>query len=265
VKRVLLFGRAAPYRAILRRLIEAEHDLAVVAETGRAEEAVRLVAAHQASVAIVDLSVDGAELDLIETLMRSTPLPILVLTSGDPAADPLAFEVVRRGAVDLMPRPTGGDHAAAARLRQRLRLVAGVPVIRHTRPTPVPEAPETRASAIREAGSARSRPRIIGLAASAGGASAVAAIVARFDVAFPAAVAVVQHLPDRFASTFASFLRQSAALPVEVVTSRVGRSPGGERCAARRRSSAVGHGVVSIAGARLWRRRCGRRAQRHRR
>jgi two-component system chemotaxis response regulator CheB len=45
--------------------------------------------------------------------------------------------------------------------------------------------------------------------------------VARFDVAFPAAVAIVQHLPDRFAATFASFLRQSAALPVEIVTTRV--------------------------------------------
>ena len=55
---------------------------------------------------------------------------------------------------------------------------------------------------------------------------AVALVVAGLPVVLPAAVAVVQHLPNGFAAAFVEFLRARTSLPVTLVSRRTPIHPG---------------------------------------
>src|SRR5439155_24048732 len=113
--------------------LQADGDLEVVGEAADGEAAIDAITDLRPDVATVDLRMPGMSgLDLISYLMAKAPLPILVLT-GDPTShDPLvAFEAVRRGALDLMLKPSELDDEAIRSLRARVRWLASVPVVRH--------------------------------------------------------------------------------------------------------------------------------------
>ena len=66
----------------LARLIEQEADLKVVSEAGDAEEAVRMIAAKEYDLAVVDVSLQGVSgLELVKRLRDLKPdLPVLMLS-----------------------------------------------------------------------------------------------------------------------------------------------------------------------------------------
>jgi chemotaxis response regulator CheB len=67
---------------------------------------------------------------------------------------------------------------------------------------------------------------VVAIGASAGGPLAVAAVLAGLPPDLPAAVTVVQHLPNGFARAFAEFLRARTVMPVLVVSRRMTIEPG---------------------------------------
>jgi two-component system, chemotaxis family, protein-glutamate methylesterase/glutaminase len=72
---------------------------------------------------------------------------------------------------------------------------------------------------------ARARLPVVGIAASAGGPAALAAILP--DIAgLPAAVLVVQHLHPKFVNEFVAWMARVSALPVEVAAGAMRLRPG---------------------------------------
>ncbi len=67
---------------------------------------------------------------------------------------------------------------------------------------------------------------VVGVGASAGGPAPLAALLAALPKAFPAAVAVVQHLPVGFTNAFVEYLRGRISLPVKKVEAREPLRPG---------------------------------------
>jgi two-component system chemotaxis response regulator CheB len=211
--------------------------------------------------------------------MAKAPLPILVLT-GEPTRDEAgrAFEAVRRGALDLLIKPSALDDDAIRALRALVRRLATVPVVRHIdsnreQPAATPPRPFSANLAaaraplppqisprpdLRDAMRADSRdhlPReatrggvngpalpdqrgresplsidpatiMIGIAASAGGPTALATVLGSLSPDLPISLAVVQHLPRGFAPSFVNFLQSRCTLTVKLA------EPGGVPAAA---------------------------------
>jgi two-component system chemotaxis response regulator CheB len=67
---------------------------------------------------------------------------------------------------------------------------------------------------------------IVGVGASAGGPTPLAALLGALPTEFPAAIAVVQHLPVGFTNAFVEYLRGRIALPVRRVDGREPLRPG---------------------------------------
>ena len=106
-------------RSGLRMLLEAEEDLAVVAEAGDVPSALRYVRAHRPSVLILDLNMPGdPSLPAIETVRDSSPeTKVVVLTmQNDPA---FAREALRGGALGYVLK-----EAADSELVEAVRLAA---------------------------------------------------------------------------------------------------------------------------------------------
>ena len=212
-RRVVVVDDSAICRALLCEWLHADGDLEVVGEAADGDSAIDVISRLRPDVATIDLRMPGMSgLDLIGHLMARAPLPILVLTGDAASADPgVAFEAVRRGALDLMLKPSELDDEAIRSLRARVRWLATVPVVRHldghrhVEPfvSAVPWLPLTSGD-----------PVIVGIAASAGGPSALATVVGSLAADLPICLAVVQHLPKGFAPSFVSFLQARCSLDV---------------------------------------------------
>jgi two-component system chemotaxis response regulator CheB len=202
-------------RALVREWLETDDEVEIVGEAADGEAAIELVTRLRPDVATIDLRMPGISgLELVAYLMAKAPLPILVLTGENTRDDAgLAFEAVRRGALDLLPKPSALDEQAIRSLRARVRWLATVPVVRHLvghkPPEPVlPPIPR----ALRASGD----PILVGIAASAGGPTALATVLGSLSAQLPICLAIVQHLPRGFASSFVSFLQARCALAVRL-------------------------------------------------
>jgi two-component system chemotaxis response regulator CheB len=119
----------------------------------------------------------------------------------------VGFKALSLGALDIVekPAPDADLEAYGARLRARLRLLAGVKVIRHPRGLREPRlSPPAR----------RGRIGLVAIGASLGGPRALAAILRALPAGFPAPIVIVQHIADGFTSGLAGWLQQESPLQV---------------------------------------------------
>jgi two-component system chemotaxis response regulator CheB len=201
--KVLVVDGASLLRASLCAALAG--DDVELTELANPEDAPALVEKRPIDVVVIDLlGARPAALAAIAAIMQRRPTPILVL-----AATAEDWEDARRlGALDGMVRPEATPTAGAA-LRERVRWLARIPVVRHARVRVL--TPETVAPL-----PLRRRCPVIGIAASAGGSAAIATVLAGLGADFPGCIAIVQHLPIGFAAPFASLLREHCALSVAV-------------------------------------------------
>jgi len=202
-------------RALVREWLEADDDIEVVGEAADGEAAIELITRLRPDVATIDLRMPGISgLELVAFLMARAPLPILVLTGENTRDDAgLAFEAVRRGALDLLPKPSALDDEAIRSLRARVRWLATVPVVRHIDGH---KPPEPVVTAIPRSLRATSDLVIVGIAASAGGPTALATVLGSLSADLPICLAIVQHLPRGFVPSFVSFLQARCSLAVRL-------------------------------------------------
>ena len=213
-QRVVVVDDSAICRALVRQWLEAEADLEVVGEAADGETAIDVITRLRPAVATIDLRMPGMSgLEVVTSLMAKAPLPILVLTGAATHEEAgLAFEAVRRGALDLLLKPSGLDDDAIRALRARVRWLATVPVVRHIDGHKPAEPPPAPRRVLRASGD----PVIVGIAASAGGPTALATVLGALSAELPICLAIVQHLPRGFAPSFVSFLQARCSLAVRL-------------------------------------------------
>lgn len=210
--RVLLVDDSELYTEALRDLLEEDRRFDVVGVARDGQQAVEMSWSLRPKVITMDVTMPGMDgLAAVSAIMSKTPTPILVLT-GDGSTDlgPVAFEALRRGALDVQSKPVlvGADRGFR-RLMDQLVLLASIPTVHH--PNMVSRVvPQTAF-----VGGEPSRA-VVGIVASTGGPSALASILHELPASFPAAILVVQHLADGFAPSFARWLRGTTALAVDV-------------------------------------------------
>lgn len=221
--RVLVVDDSPVCRGLLRSIVEADDGMVVVAEAGDGVAAIAQARRFLPDVITMDVRMPGLDgWATLERLMAETPRPVLVVTDLSPGVDgSLVFEATRRGALDVSGKPSITDERACRALRERLRLLASVPVVRHLTPSASTRSPEAR-----ERAPHRAPVRLIALAASAGGPAALATLLAALPASLDACIALTQHLPPGFAEPFARFLSTRTALRVVVGDRRLPLVPG---------------------------------------
>lgn len=238
--RVALVDDSPSVRAVLRRFLRRTDDLEVVAEASDGAEAVEAVLEHLPDVVVMDLQMpvmDGYS--AIERIMETRPTPIVVLTSRANRNEMrTAFEAMRRGALEVLPKPedTESWRHLADTLPDTLRAVAEVgPVAPTRRPSrrrrpPRPQAPAASAPA---APAAEPRPdlRWVGIGASTGGPAAIRDLLEALPSRPPVTILLVQHIAPGFELGLADWLRRELALDVKVARSGERPRPGAIRLA----------------------------------
>lgn len=225
--RVLLVDDSRVQRAAMKAILARSPDLEVVATADDGLGAVAAVLEHRPDVVCMDVRMPRLDgLEATRRIMAERPTPILLVTAEDNLATEvdLALRALEAGALDVLPKPAnlegggpaGGD-TQGARLAARLRLLAGVPVISHpahrlrrpgeTKP-PVEDGDRTKTTFHRRAG------RIVAIAASTGGPSALRALLGALPRDLKAALVVVQHIDAAFEEGLVKWLDEETPLAV---------------------------------------------------
>lgn len=200
----------------LARILEREGDIAVVGQSSSGAAAIGLVAQERPDVVLLDLALrDTSGQHVIEQIMALTPTPILVLTSTHSAA---AAAALVAGALDALAIPSSWTAELESQLRRRVRQIHQVNVIRH------------RGGVLAKLVDRPPAPRggqqpVVALAASAGGPSILATILAGLG-GLCAPVLVVQHLHPDFTRGLLDWLAGESALPVEIAEHDQSAVPG---------------------------------------
>lgn len=218
--RTVVVDVAGAQRSGLIDVLRQDGDIVVVGQSGDAADAIAQVAQTRPDVVIVDLHLPGSQSQhAIEQIMARTPTPILILSGRlDDRQSPSAVQALVAGALEALPRPLHWTPELAAELRRTVRLISTVHVIRH------PRGGLLKGSR-RDAALGAGKAPVVAIAASTGGPSALATILAGL-AGLQAPVLVVQHLHTDFVDGLVDWMSRVSALPVETASSSQTARPG---------------------------------------
>lgn len=204
--RVLVADDSELFRQLLTEVVASDPGFEVIAAVSNGNDAAALTRELRPDVITMDLHMPDADgFSGIARIMAETPTPILVLSANREEA--VSFRALSLGALDIVEKPTPehdlGEYGRL--LRSRLRLIAGVKVIRHPRGLRPRRAAGSSPSACAE---------VVVIGASLGGPRALAALLHALPADFPLPIAIVQHIADGFTEGLASWLGQECRLPV---------------------------------------------------
>ena len=213
---VLVVDDSAFMRRMIAELVAECPGFRVVGTARDGEEALCQLHALDPDIVTLDLAMPGlGGLEVLGYVMSEAPRPVIVLSAerAVEGGDDPTMRALELGAVDFVPKPSGAISldlgAARGRLHDALRAAAdmnlhGVRMLaRHTAP---PVAATRRVPA-----AAR---RLVAVAASTGGPSALAQLLPALPRDLDAAVVVVQHMPRGFTRSLAERLDARCALTV---------------------------------------------------
>jgi two-component system, chemotaxis family, protein-glutamate methylesterase/glutaminase len=227
--RVLVVDDSPFVCRLLTSYIEAAPDLRVAGTAQNGMRALAMIKRLQPDVVTLDLEMP--EMDGITTLdhiMHECPIPVVMLSGISRHAAMLTLEAINMGAVDFILKYTPGVDTdpqvlqrvilakvrAAAHIRVvrsvRLRQVCGsavVPLTQTAKTAPVLKMrPLSQLSPLVQ--------RVVVIGASTGGPTALRELLGDLPANFPAAIVVVQHMPETFTAVLAAQLDRAVALNV---------------------------------------------------
>lgn len=204
--RILLVDDSPAVLQLLREGLSSLGDFEVGTATSsaQAQEEIRRL---KPQVLCVGLEI-GVSVSLVREVMKSGPLPILLLSNG--AVEPRLVEEARQaGVLEVAPKPLSGGSIGG--LGSILRVLSGVKVFARRYPAP------------RTAPNRPSSPRLVAVGASTGGPQALGRLLRGLDAHFPWPILCVQHMSSGFLDGMVSWLRTQTKLGVQVA--RPGDTP----------------------------------------
>ena len=219
--RVLIADDSAFMRTALRRMLESDPGIKVVAMAHDGFNAVELCKQHDPDVVTLDLEMPRLNgLQALERIMQSMPRPVIMVSSLTTSGAEATIEAFSLGAFDCIPKPM--SHASLDIIQVRQDLIDKVKAGFAGRER------YSRASHWQVASTSSVLPKIakplvpisgsmpiVCIGCSTGGPAALQRILPALPAELPAAVVIVQHMPVGFTGPFAKRLNSLCQLRVE--------------------------------------------------
>jgi two-component system chemotaxis response regulator CheB len=199
-------------RRLLTDLLEKEDDITVIGTARNGMEAISKAAELQPSVITMDIEMpmmDG--LTALQHIMAENPIPVVMLSAMNKRQADIVIKALDMGAIDFIPKTSGtislDIEKAGESIVAKIREAAEVEVecIRSKVPEKIVESdfkmPPTR-------------DQVVAIGASTGGPKALLEVISSLPRDLPAAVLIVQHMPEGFTQSLAERLNWQSSLEV---------------------------------------------------
>ena len=208
--RVLVIDDSAIVRKILSETLASEPDIEVVGTAPDPIVALEKINRLKPDVLTLDIEMPRMDgLTFLKQLMRTQPMPVILISSLAQSSVDIALEALRHGAVDVLAKPSGpysvGELRATvsasirAAARAKLRRNLSLELTRAT--APVPD------------NTPRDMTRLIAIGASTGGTEAICSLLTSLPAEVPP-ILIAQHIPPMFSRTFAKRLDKLCRMEV---------------------------------------------------
>ncbi len=208
--RVLIVDDSAVVRQVLSRSLAKVPDIEVVGTATDPFVARDKIIELEPDVLTLDIEMPRMDgITFLRKLMQHKPMPVIILSSLTAKSGRLALEAIESGAVEVLSKPGGSFSVGemADQLADKIRAAARA---RFRTATATPKKVQQVRPAATEIDLTN---KIIAIGASTGGTEAIKEVLTRLPAAVPGIV-IVQHMPPRFTSAFASRLNGICAFEV---------------------------------------------------
>jgi two-component system, chemotaxis family, protein-glutamate methylesterase/glutaminase len=210
--RVLVVDDSALMRKLIPQILGTDSSIEVVGTAMDGNFGLKKIAELKPQVITLDLEMPGMSgLDMLKEIMRRHRVPVIVVSSHSTEGAAVTLKALSLGAFDFVAKP----HDVAARMPEIAgELIAKIKAAAQSREMPVrllQEGPRRFPKA-----ALQNHPtRIVAIGVSTGGPQALQYVLPQFPANFPAAILVVQHMPEGFTEMFARRLDEVCAIQVK--------------------------------------------------
>jgi len=228
--KVLIVEDSPVIQELLQHIIDSDPNLYVAGIAGNGEQALEAVQNLRPDVITMDIlmpKMDGME--ATKKIMATFPTPIVIVSGSRQAKDvSYSFQLFQAGALAIHLRPPGIGHpdheSEAARLRQTLKLMAEIKVVKRTRAVEI-KTPVI-ASSTKPHFKIKKGSQLIAIGVSTGGPPLIQKILSGLPEDFPAPLVIVQHMAPGFIEGFAEWLSNTCNFPISIAKNHEKLLPG---------------------------------------
>ncbi|HSX89008.1 MAG TPA: chemotaxis protein CheB [Pseudomonas sp.] len=224
--RVLIVDDSPILRLLLRSVMESAGLQVREAENG--EQALSVLATYTPDIVTMDVHMPGMNgYETTARILERYALPVVILTSSSNANDASsAMRALEVGALAVLEKPAG-PHCAnfEQQVNELLRTLLNLAQVKIVR------RPYAQKSAAPRALPSKhqlhpAQPRLVAIAASAGGPAALKTLLHELAPAQPWPLLLAQHISAGFLDSFRDWLASLSAMPVHLATNDQEFCPG---------------------------------------
>jgi two-component system chemotaxis response regulator CheB len=242
--KVLVIDDSAVIRAVLSDILNAAPDIEVVGTAPDPIFAKGKIISLMPDVITLDVEMPRMDgLTFLEELMRTNPLPVVMVSSLTQKACNTTLRALELGAIDYVTKPaidiSDGLTELGNEIISKVRIAAKARVRRSALTVAPPAMPRVKVSTL-DTSQMATTDKLIAIGASTGGTQAITEVIMGMPESVPGIV-IVQHMPPMFTKSFAVRLNDMAHIQVKEAENgdRVLRgtayiAPGGRHMAVRR-------------------------------
>ena len=200
--KVLIVDDSAIVRKILSQQLSKHPNIEIVGTAPDPFVARDKILSLKPDVLTLDVEMPRMDgITFLRKLMKSHPMPVIILSSVTPKAGKAAMEALEAGAVEVISKPgpaySVGD--ACDDLIEKIKSASKARFNKHTVPQERDASPPTKLHM------AATTNKIFAIGASTGGVQALSCVLPALPANAPGTV-VVQHMPANFTTSFAQRL-----------------------------------------------------------
>ncbi len=197
----------------LQNVLSTVRDYHVIWVAENGQEAVDFCKEHTPDLILMDLLMpvmNGVE--ATREIMKSTPCPILVVTSTVTGNSAKVFEAMSAGALDAVATPVIGKMGEAAKGEELLKKIKRIGQLtgsldkRYANGSKVVASPKVQIEGV----------DLVVLGSSTGGPKILLDILSQLPKNFPAAIIIIQHMDEQFTPGLVNWMDSQVSMPVRV-------------------------------------------------
>ncbi|CAN5481504.1 chemotaxis response regulator protein-glutamate methylesterase [soil metagenome] len=226
--RILIAEGSTVIQRALNSVFDGQPGFDVVGVTADGRAVLGFITEKRPSVLLLGFGLNRMDaMEVLGEVMRTSPVPTVVLRPADSPDDPVEMEkLARLGAVSVARKPSVGtalDQIEEIRceLMPLVQRASNVRVIRvawrdkEAKPEPAEvHAPSPKQHGLIAPPTGPPVSQVVVIGSSTGGPSALAEIVRKLDQKFSVPIVIAQHMPDGLIADLARYLAGECKLPV---------------------------------------------------
>jgi two-component system, chemotaxis family, protein-glutamate methylesterase/glutaminase len=222
--RVLVVDDSPYLRKVITRMLESHPDIQVVGTASDGHDALQKVEELKPDVITLDLHMDNMNgVDFLRVQMKRRRLPVVIVSIASESSSPVVG-AMEAGAVEFVHKPTALALDQVTEISEELvskvLIAAAIPEDR------IPTNGLSAPSVIDRSFPSESQVDAVVIGVSTGGPQALRYILPRLPADFPAAIAIVLHMPQGYTGPLATRLNEVSRLEVLEAEAGMHMQPG---------------------------------------